>query len=156
RLASVTKPFTATAIMLLVEEGKIGLDDRVSRYLPELTAAWQTITLRHLLNMTSGLENYHDLQPPPSYRQDTTPEAILQLVAGFPLKFPPGQAWDYNSTSYILLRMILEQVSGQSYGEFLTERVFQPLGMNTTRPYDYREIIPNRAGAYTRDERLRN
>jgi CubicO group peptidase (beta-lactamase class C family) len=146
----VTKQFTATAVMMLVEEGKIALDDKIAKHLPGLPAAWADVTVRHLLNHTSGIKSYTSV---PGFfkttRKDYTKDEIIKLVADAPLEFPPGEKWAYNNTGYFLLGMLVETVSGKPYGEFLRERIFQPLGMTATRVNDLTEIIKNRASGYT-------
>lgn len=149
QLASVTKQITATAVMMLVEEGKLSLQGKVSEILPGLPAAWSNVSVRHLLNHTSGIKSYTGT---PGFfktaRKDYTKEEILALVADLPMEFAPGEKWNYNNTGYFLLGMIIEKVSGKDFGTFLGERIFQPLGMTATRVNDLAEIIPNRAHGY--------
>ncbi|MGC4044945.1 MAG: serine hydrolase domain-containing protein [Armatimonas sp.] len=152
QLASVTKQFTATAIMMLVEEGKLKLEDRVSQHLTDLPAAWSEVTIRQLLNHTSGIKSYTSV---PDFgkmmRTDFSHQEILGLVAKEPLEFASGSAWNYNNTGYFLLGMLLEKVSGKLYGDFLTERIFKPLGMSRTRVNNLQIVIPGRARGYTWD-----
>ena len=149
QLASVTKQFTATAIMMLAEEGKLGLGDKISKYLPDLPTAWKDVTVRHLLNHTSGIKSYTSVKDFfKTARKDYTHREILDLVAKDPLEFAPGEKWKYNNTGYFLLGMIIEKVAGKTYGEFLDERIFKPLGMTQTRVNDLHAIIPNRAQGY--------
>lgn len=162
QLASLTKQFTATAIMLLVQDGKLSVDDNMSRYIANTPAGWADITLRHLLTHTSGLRDYlQEAEDAPnssvkSY-EETTPERIVQSIAGLPLDFAPGSKYAYSNTNYLLLAMVVHQVSGQRYDQFLKERVFQPFGMASTRLTSARAIIPNRAAGYTwREERWQN
>ena len=133
RLGSVTKPFTALAILQLQAQGKLNVQDLICRYLTDCPAAWQTITLHQLLTHTAGIP---DIERLPEYAQiKTTPMTPAQTIALFqdkPLAFPPGTQWDYSSSGYILLGVILEQVSGQSYEAFLQEHMFTPLGMSNT------------------------
>lgn len=148
-LASVTKQFTATAIMMLAEEGKLALDDKITKHLTGLPTAWENVTVRHLLNHTSGIKSYTSVANFFSFaRKDFTQDEILQLVAKDPLEFQPGEKWNYNNTGYFLLGMIVEKVSGQTYEAFLKARIFQPLGMNSSRLNNFQEIIPNRAQGY--------
>lgn len=147
QLASVTKQFTATAIMLLVQDGKIGLDDKIGQYVDKTPDSWKEITIRHLLTHTSGIKDYlNELRE--NSRQDTTPEKIIGLVTGLPLNFAPGEKWSYSNTGYVLLAMIVHKVSGKPYDLFLGERVFKPLGMNSTRRSSLDDVIPHRAGGY--------
>lgn len=150
QLASVTKQFTATAVMQLVEAGKIQLDDKVSQHLTDLPAAWKDVTVRQLLNHTSGIKSYTAI---PNFaqqlRKDFTPTELLGLVKDSPMDFAPGSKYQYNNTGYFLLGLLIEKVSGKTYGTFLSERIFEPLGMNNTRVNDLTVVIPNRASGYT-------
>jgi D-alanyl-D-alanine carboxypeptidase len=147
--ASVTKQFTAGAIMLLVEAGKINLGDPVSRYYTNSPAAWSNITVRHLLTHTSGIKSYTSI---PNFfrtmRKDYQPEELIDLIRNEPLEFGPGERWAYNNTAYFLLGLIIENVSGKSYGDFLAERIFRPLGMDTARVNRQLDLITNRATGY--------
>ncbi|MCH8151907.1 MAG: beta-lactamase family protein [Planctomycetes bacterium] len=145
-LASITKSFTATAIMMLVEEGKVGLDDRISKYLINAPYTWRDITVRHLLTHTAGLESEGDFGP--------TAEKF-EYVSKRPLDFAPGERMKYSNQGYFLLGMIIEKVSGKRWHEFLAERIFEPLGMTATTVPDPWDIIKNRAAHYTlRDGKL--
>ena len=158
QLASVTKTFTATAIMMLVREGKLALDDEIAERLTDLPAAWEKVTVRHLLSHTSGIKSYTSVQDfHKTARKDYAQREILDLVAKEPLEFPPGEKWNYSNTGYFLLGMLIEKVTGKSYGEFLAERIFKPLEMTQTRVNELQAIIPNRAQGYHWDAKeLRN
>jgi D-alanyl-D-alanine carboxypeptidase len=147
--ASVTKQFTAAATVLLAEEGKIRLEDVVSRYYTNAPVAWSNVTVRQLLTHTSGIKSYTSL---PDFfrtvRKDYTPEELLGLVRSEPMEFAPGEKWNYNNTGYFLLGLIIESASGKSYRDFLAERIFGPLGMETARLNNQFEIVPNRATGY--------
>lgn len=147
--ASVTKQFTAAAIVLLAEDGKLRLDDLAARYYTNAPAGWSNVTVRHLLTHTSGIKSYTSL---PGFfrtlRKDYTPEELLDLVRGETGDFAPGERWAYNNTGYFLLGLIIESVSGKSYGDFVAERIFGPLGMKTARLNHQFEIVPNRATGY--------
>ena len=146
-LASATKPFTAIAIMLLVQDGKIGLDENVSKFMVEAPASWKGITVRHLLTHTSGIKDYlGDLRR--DFPHDAPAEAIVQAAIEAPLNFVPGEKWSYSNTGYVLLGMIIRKVSGKSYDSFLDERLIKPLGMENTRHDSADEVIPNRAVGY--------
>lgn len=150
QLASITKQFTATAIMMLVQEGKLGLDDKISSKLPDLPAAWSEVTIRQLLTHTSGIKDYAGTDGAERHpSEDMTQAAILNLVATAPLNFPSGSKYNYSNTGYFLLGMLIEKLSGKSYGEFLNERIFQPLGMSATRFNDAKVVIKHRATGYT-------
>jgi D-alanyl-D-alanine carboxypeptidase len=149
QIASTTKTFTAAAIMKLVEDGKISLDDSVTKWLPEVPAGWSGVTVRQCLSHTSGLPDI--ILDPCSLAlvADTREEAIKKLAAT-PAPNKPGETWNYNQTGYVLLGMILEKVSGLKFEAFLEQRFFRPLGMTSTRFGDYKEIVPGRASLYTR------
>jgi D-alanyl-D-alanine carboxypeptidase len=150
-LASVTKQFTAAAIMLLVEDGRIGLDDRIGECVPGLPESWNGITVRHLLTHTSGIKDYlntNELHLPSQSCEDFTPGEIVSAVAKLPLNFPPGERWSYSNTGYVLLGMIIQKVTGKSFGEFLSQRIFTPLSMTRTRRRSLIDLIPDRADTY--------
>src|SRR5688572_7498528 len=127
QIASVTKQFTAAAVMMLVEEGKLKLDDPLGKYVTDVPAKWSGITVRQLLNQTSGIPNYTAGGKLINDKVYTKPE-ILALVKDEPQRFEPGTKWEYSNTNYFLLGMIIEKVSGKSYPDFMSERVFKPLG----------------------------
>ena len=160
RLASLTKQFTATAIMLLAHDGKLSYDDPLTKVLPEFPAYGQKITIRQLLNHTSGLKDYEDI-----YERETadiSPEKIAQLKDKDVLRieeaqdstlFPPGSKWQYSNSGYAVLAMVVERVSGKPFGDFLKERIFQPLHMDATLAYEKgRNEVPNRAYGYRKNE----
>jgi len=157
-LASVTKQFTATAIMLLVEEGKVGLDDPIRHYLSKTPDTWQGITVRHLLTHTAGLASpetgFRALYAGGARVNYTTAE-MFEAATQDPMSFAPGERWQYSDVGYFLLGMILEQASGQPYRELMTERVFQPLSMTASSVLDQWAILKHRASGYTlRDGQL--
>ena len=150
-LASLTKPFTAAAIMLLVEDGKVCLDDPINRYLPGDSEHWTDISVRQLLTHTAGLK--HAFWPEfEGYELVHYPTALLfEAASHLPLDFEPGERWQYSDQGYFLLGMIVEQASGKPYEEFLRERMFEPLGMSATfvLGQDPLAIVENRASSYT-------
>ena len=150
QLASVTKPFTAMATLMLVEDGKLSLDGKVTDILPGLPAAWSPVTVRHLLTHTSGIRSYTEAfgEHKVTNSQVFTHDQILALVKDAPLQFAPGDRFAYCNTGYFLLGMIIEKVSGTSYGTFLAERIFKPLGMTSTSLDDYADARPVRARGY--------
>jgi D-alanyl-D-alanine carboxypeptidase len=149
QVGSLTKQFTAAAIMLLIEEGKLALTDGVSRHLPEAPATWSQVSVHHLLNHTSGIPSYTKLIPPVlRMDQGLRPDEVFQKVAALPLDFQPGEKFEYNNSGYLILGLIIERVSGQPYGKFLESRIFKPLGMSSTMIYDWLQIIPNRGAGY--------
>jgi CubicO group peptidase (beta-lactamase class C family) len=128
-LASVTKTFTGLALLLLVEEGKVKLDDTLGKYLPQLVPKWRNLTIAQLANMTAGIP------------KGTTPEIVwpeeMKLLEQEPLLFPPGTDASYSNPSYRTIGTLIEKVTGQTYMEFLQKRVLKPFGMTHTRPTDY-------------------
>lgn len=147
-IASLTKQFTATAIMLLVEEGKINLEDTISKYLPESPDKWKSINIRHLLTHTSGLGGFTSLYEGGGRLNYSTAQ-MFDVASKLPLIFAAGDDWNYSDVNYFLLGMIIEKVSGQKYGDFLTTSFFKPLGMNSTSLLDQWAILKNRAVSYT-------
>jgi CubicO group peptidase (beta-lactamase class C family) len=153
-LASLTKPFTAQAIMLLAEDGKLHIDDPAVIYLPEYLAEAPAITVRHLLTHTSGIPNYVTLPEvwPIYARQPLAPAEIVALVRDLPLDFAPGDRYCYSNTGYCLLGMLIEKLADMPYGAFLRERLFAPLGMAQSGDVRNEAIIPRRAAGYERDD----
>jgi CubicO group peptidase (beta-lactamase class C family) len=157
RLASFTKQFTATCIMLLVHDGKLHYDDHLTDIFPEFPAYGKSITVRNLLNHTSGLEDYEELML--KQYPDTAPEKIPQIHDAGALKlleqqtsakFPAGTKWEYSNSGYAVLAMIVEKVSGKPFGQFLRERIFEPLGMKNTLAYEKgKNKVPHRAYGHT-------
>jgi D-alanyl-D-alanine carboxypeptidase len=147
-IGSVSKQFTVAALLLLVERGKISLNDKVGKYLPDLTRA-REVTIRELLSHTSGYEDYapQDYMIP-EWTRAITPREILDQWAKKPLNFDPGTRWQYSNTNYVVAGQIFENVSGQPLLAFLREKIFGPLGMST--PGDISEHEPSDASAYTR------
>lgn len=142
---SMGKQFTATAVMMLVEEGKISLDDKITKYFTDGPESWNKITVRHLLTHTSGMTDYpedFDL------RRDYTEDELVQRIKTIPLAFQPGEKWSYSNLAYVMLGVLIHKVSGRFYGDFLQERVFKPLGMSTARVISEADIVPNRAAGY--------
>jgi D-alanyl-D-alanine carboxypeptidase len=158
QLASITKCFTATAIMLLVEDGKLKLGDRISARLPDLPPAWSNITVRHLLTHTSGIKSYTQLaEIAEDPRKTFKPEEIVELVREWPLEFPPGERYAYSNTGYFLLGLLIEKISEMDYGKFLERRIFKPAGMTDTRVNSFADLIPRRAAGYVlRDDGIGN
>jgi CubicO group peptidase (beta-lactamase class C family) len=144
----VSKQFCATAIMLLVREGKVGLDDPVTKYFPEGAGVWNGITVRHLLHHTSGIPDYLNDNLNVKIAPDAPDSAIAPAVATVPLKFKPGEKFAYSNTGYVMLAQIIRQVTGKPDSVFLAGRVFRPLGMTASRNADSKAIIPHRAVRY--------
>lgn len=144
--ASVGKQFTAAAIVVLAREGRLGIDDPIRKWLPEAPSAWRKVTIRHLLTHTSGIPDYTDDLV--DLRRDYTEEQLAKLYARLPLQFTPGATWSYSNTGYALLGFVVRRVTGKFYGDYLRERVFEPLGMRTARVISESDIVPNRAAGY--------
>jgi CubicO group peptidase (beta-lactamase class C family) len=142
---SMGKQFTATAVMMLVEDGKLSIEDKITKYFPDGPEAWRNITIRHLLTHTSGMTDY-----PQDFdmRRDYTEDELLQRMKPIPLAFQPGDKWSYSNLGYVLLGILIHKVSGKFYGDFLQERVFKPLGMTTAQVISEADIVPNRAAGY--------
>lgn len=146
-IGSISKQITAAAVMMLVEEGKVALDDPVSKYIPESPEAWRGVTVRHLLTHTSGLKNYNGL-PGFELTERLKRAEFVKRIGAHPPNFAPGEVHSYGNINYSLLGYIIEASSGRTYWQFVSERIFKPLGMNTTHDRDPRYVIKNRAGGY--------
>ncbi|HET9406732.1 MAG TPA: serine hydrolase domain-containing protein [Candidatus Sulfotelmatobacter sp.] len=142
---SMGKQFAATGVMMLVEEGKVGLEDKLTKYFPDAPAAWNDVTVRELLSHTAGFTDYPEKF---DFRKDWTEDELLKVVEGTPLAYPPGTKWAYSNLGYVTLGILIHRVTGKFYGDFLQERIFKPLGMTTTRIISEADIIPNRAAGY--------
>src|SRR5215216_3458781 len=130
RLASVTKQFTAVAILMLMEQGKLALQDPITRFLPDYPTHDHTITVEHLLTHTSGIRSYTDMPEwPPLWRKDFSVGELIDSFKDQPMQFAPGTRWAYNNSGYVLLGAIIEQLSGLSYAQFVQQHIFEPLGM---------------------------
>jgi CubicO group peptidase (beta-lactamase class C family) len=154
---SLGKQFAAAAIMMLVEEGKVSLDDSITKYFPDAPAAWKPILVKNLLSHTSGLAEYgsHDRTGPdgPFYlRLDFTEDELVTKIEALPIEGPAGVRWNYRNTNYVLLGILIHKVANKPFYEFFSERIFQPLGMTSTRVISERDIILNRAAGYRIDD----
>jgi CubicO group peptidase (beta-lactamase class C family) len=150
---SVGKQFAATAVMMLVEEGKVGLDDPVQKYFPDAPDLWKNIKIRNLLSHTSGLGEYENAartkpDGPFYLRLDMNEDELYKRISAMPMDFQPGEDWSYRNTNYVLLGILIHKVTGKFYGDYLEERIFKPLGMTATRIISDRDIIPHRAAGY--------
>ncbi|MCI0668751.1 MAG: beta-lactamase family protein [Methylococcaceae bacterium] len=150
RLGSVTKQFTAAAILLLEERDKLHEGDPVSKYIKGVPAAWQAITLRHLLTHTSGIPDFTEL--PANYKEwkifGLAPSMLFERIRDLPLDFKSGERFKYSNTGYVLLGWIVELVSGQTYREFVKQNIFDPVGMVDSGYDSSVAIIPQRASGY--------
>lgn len=147
---SLGKQFTATAVMLQVEAGKLSLSDPLTKFFPDAPEGWRAITVRHLLTHTSGIPDYTDGQV--DLQKDHTEDQLAHIAFGLPLQFRPGSRWHYSNTGYVLLGVIVHKVSGSFYGDVLAARVFKPLGMTTARIISEADIVANRAAGYRLDQ----
>jgi CubicO group peptidase (beta-lactamase class C family) len=154
RLGSITKQFTAASILLLQERGKLNIDDPISKYLPDAPAAWSKITIYNVLTHTSGIPSFTGF---PDYRttewKDATPTELVARFRDKPLDFEPGAKFFYSNSGYVLLGYLIEKVSGQTYGDFLQQNIFTPLGMTSTGIDSNAAILPQRAQGYRRTPR---
>src|SRR5678815_2025999 len=141
---SVGKQFTAMAVMMLVEEGKLSLGDPLSKFL-KVPQDWSKITILHLLSHTSGLGDYPEDF---SLQKNYTEEDLLKMVTAQKLDFEPGAKWAYSNLGYLTLGLVIHKVTGKFYGDFLQKRIFEKLGMNSTRIINEADIIPNRTAGY--------
>ena len=146
-IGSVTKQLTAAGILLLQQEGKLSVDDKLSKYVTDIPAPWTNITVRHLLTHTSGIKSYTGLSGFELTKR-LTQKQFLDAFRDRPLNFAPGESWNYSNTGYSLLGYIIENVSGQSYWDFMHKQIFGPLKMNATTNRDPSVIIPHRAHGY--------
>jgi D-alanyl-D-alanine carboxypeptidase len=149
QLASTTKNFAGAALMLLVQEGKLSLDDKVNKLLAGLPDAWSEVTVHQIATHTSGLPDFIKNAYSAETIADTQVE-VLKKLAEMPMSGKPGGQWIYNQTNYLLIKMIIERLSGISFEQFVTDRIFRPFGMTSTTFGDTREIIKGRASLYTR------
>ncbi len=149
RIASLTKQFTAACILLLQERGRLNVHDPISQYLPGLPEKWQAISIHQLLTHTSGIPNYTSSPEIVKLnRTGATPQEMVALVRDKPLDFAPGTNWAYSNTGYILLGMIIEKLSGESYADFLKRNIFATLSMSDSGYDVARNILKERASGY--------
>lgn len=146
-IGSITKQFTAAGILLLAQEGKLSVEDKISRHLKDVPELWKNVTVRHLLSHTSGIKSYTGLDGFQLTKHLTQPQFIKSIGAE-PMEFQPGESWKYCNTGFNLLGFIIENVSGKNYWDFMSERVFRPLAMNSTTNRLPGLVIPNRADGY--------
>lgn len=150
---SVGKQFAATAVMMLVEQGKVNLDDSIARYFADAPASWKPIKVKNLLSHTSGLAEYETparMKPGALFdmREDFTEDEMVKKIETLPIEFKPGDKWDYRNTNYALLGVLIHKVTGKYFGDYLHDTIFAPLGMVSTRTISESDIIPGRAAGY--------
>ena len=148
-IGSVTKQFTAAAILRFAEQGKLALSDPIQKFLPDFPTGDATVTLEQLLHHTSGVPSYTEMQEwLPRWREDMTLDTLIALFRGKPLDFPPGTSWNYSNSGYVLLGAVIEKVSGRSYEEYVEKELFAPLGMKDTRYGHQEEVVRGRVTGY--------
>jgi len=152
-VGSTTKQFTAIAIMQLVEQGRVRLEDDISKYLPDFDTKGRKISVAQLLNHTSGLKNYTALGMQDTFRLDLSTRRMTDLIAAQPPDFAPGTDWDYTNSGFFLAGLIVEKVSGLSYAEYLKKNVFDRVGLTSTSYCDLKAIVANRAKGYAATEK---
>jgi len=150
---SMGKQFAATGVMMLVEEGKVGLDDPIKKYFPDAPGIWNDIKVHNLLSHTSGLSEYETgartkVGGPFYMRLDYSEDELYKRIKEMPMDFKTGEDWAYRNTNYVLLGILIHKVTGKFYGDFLQERIFRPLGMSRTRIISEEDIILRRAAGY--------
>lgn len=149
RLGSITKQFTAVSILMLAEQGQLGLEDEITKFLPDYPTQGRKITVENLLTHTSGIQSYTDLPEWLSlWRKDFTLKELIDLFKDKPMEFEPGERWAYSNSGYILLGAIIEKISGQSYEQFVDAHIFKPLGMGHSFYGSAERVIPRRIPGY--------
>ncbi len=154
RIGSITKQFTAVAILKLAEEGKLSLSDPIEKHISDYPTLGKTIRIEHLLNHTSGIKSYTSLEhwDAETRKKDFTVTELIDYFKNEPMDFDPGDRFKYNNSGYILLGHIIELVSGTSYADYLTENFFKPLNMRSTSYGEHGRLIKNRASGYAQDD----
>jgi CubicO group peptidase (beta-lactamase class C family) len=151
RIGSITKQFTAVSILMLAEQGKLSLEDDITKFLPDYPTKGQKITIEHLLTHTSGIKSYTSLPEwLPLWRKDMPLSELIAIFKDKPMDFAPGEKWAYNNSAYVLLGAVIEKASGQSYSDFVEKNIFAPLGMKHSSYDDTARILPRRAAGYSK------
>ena len=154
RIGSISKQFTAVAILQLMEQGKLGLQDDITKFIPDYPTHGHKITIEHLLTHTSGIQSYTNMKDFGAIsRLDKKPEELIAFFKNQPMEFAPGTKWNYNNSGYFLLGYIIEKVSGKTYPEYVEENFFKTLGMTNSYYGSDSKIIKNRAAAYSKNEK---
>lgn len=147
-IGSITKQFTSVAILMLMEQGKLTIQDEITKFIPDYPTHGKKITIHHLLNHTSGIKSYTSMNLSEIAAKDMTPTELINYFKNEPMDFDPGEKWLYNNSGYIILGFIIEKISGQSYEGFVEQNIFTPLAMNNSYYGSKREVIKNRASGY--------
>jgi CubicO group peptidase (beta-lactamase class C family) len=160
RIGSITKQFTSAAVMQLIEQNKLSLDDTIGKYLTTIPAAWRGVPIRQLLNHTSGIPSYTSAGPRwfSKMRLDLPHDSLLAIIAADTMDFARGTQWRYNNTGYYLLGMLIEKIAGRPYAEVVRDQLARPLGLRSTMYCGTRELIKHRSQGYqpTPDNKLVN
>ncbi|MCA6079111.1 serine hydrolase [Fulvivirga sedimenti] len=152
-IGSITKQFTAVSILMLMEEGKLSLDDDITKFIEDYPTHGHHISIHHLLTHTSGIKSYTSMEAwQPEWRTDFTPLELIDFFKNQPMDFAPGEQWSYNNSAYFILGYIIEKASGITYEEFVEKRIFEPLGMTSSYYGSMSKIIENRAYGYQTNE----
>jgi len=150
RLGSITKQFTAASILLLEERVKLKVDEPVKKYMPDAPAAWDKVTIFHLLTHTSGIPSFTSFPDYPKRKWEAmTPQQLVDWFRDKPLEFEPGTRWNYSNSGYVLLGYLIEKISGQSYAGFVQQNIFTPLGMKDSGYDSNSAVIEHRASGYS-------
>lgn len=154
RIASITKQFTAVAILQLAEQAKLNLQDEITLFIPDYPTEGKRITIEHLLTHTSGIQDFTRIKSPDAQRGrlDFSPVEMIDYFKNEPMRFDPGTHWEYSNSGYFLLGYIIEKVTGKTYREYLEENFFKPLGMSNSLYADDIKLVENRAYGYTMSE----
>jgi len=148
-IASMTKQFTAISILMLVEKGKLNLDDEITKFIPDYPTNGHKITVHHLLTHTSGIKDFTKVKGLNAIsNQDLAPLELINFFKNEPVDFAPGEKSLYNNSGYVILGYIIETITGQSYGDFIEEQIFKKLGMASSKYGSHSEVIKNRASGY--------
>jgi D-alanyl-D-alanine carboxypeptidase len=150
-VGAINKQFTAAGIMLLAQAGRLSLDDKIATHLTNTPSTWSNITVRQLMNHTSGIKSYTDMTNSFRLSDHLTQSQFIEVVGGYPLEFSPGALYKYGNSGFLLLGYIIENVTGTNYWDWMTKEVFLPLGMVATGDRNPRRIIPRRAHGYERN-----
>lgn len=149
-VASIGKQFTAVAILQLMEQGKLKLEDEITKFIPDYPVQGNKITIEHLLTHTSGIQNFSGRKDPEKkLALDCTPDEVIDFFKNLPMLFAPGTKWEYSNSGYFLLGYIIEKITGKPYSEYINENFFKPLGMTNSLYANDKKIIQNRVGAYS-------
>ena len=156
-IGSITKQFTAVSILMLMEQGKLDLDDDITKFIEDYPTHGHHISIHHLLTHTSGIKSYTSMESwVPIWRKDFEPKELIDFFKNEPMDFAPGEEWSYNNSAYFILGYIIEKASGQTYEEFVETNIFERLGMKSSLYGSNSEIIKKRASGYQKNEEYIN